>query len=889
MESLCAGVAALYNERNMRRLKVALIITAVLVAAGTLGAWAFLASWVPTNGKALLIEGLERQWPAVQVSIGSVQHRPLQGFLLDEVNVTDRATRQPLVTMPRLKLRVAWLPLLFQRVAFRADAPLERPCRTQLVASGQYALRTRQLRCRLMSTDTPLESLGAALRAYVPAQLASGTVRLNAMLNWQAGTPWQLRGQLAGTQLVWQEPPVRLGADVTLDGQLVAPHSPGSPPLLDLAITARRGTLEGVPKLPTVTEVEGLARLTPQQLEIKWLRARAFDALWQLEGVIEPLEAPAMELLINSDLELANVRQAIGLGEDWQLSGTGRLEAVCRGPLRPHVALDCLTRGEVRDASLASAAAAPLTDATGRFDYDLLARRIDLHELTVRLGGQPLAVHGSFAHTQPPRLDLAAAGAVDLQAASSWLPDSANRPLATGLIGVDLAIRGRWPNPALTGLVELRRVSVQVPGLAQPLENIQGTAEFAESRMELRDLTMRLAGKPLRLVGTAGQLDTVPVFDATLAFPDGALRCLGQWRPQRVAIDRCDLTLPASRLQLSGEVSRDPLGPSQLAVRGTLELIDMARVPLADFKTLDPATIRGPLDVALRYQGRLNDWRSAAIRGEVAAERLLVREVPLDGVRMDIAQSNRTLTAAIPQARLAEGMFWSRLTLDHERVGTRFAWQLDLTNMQLARLAQAIPYWRNRAISGTASVGVSLTGMAAQRASWRGEGWLNAKGDRLGDMPLLDKLILGLFGALGDRLGLEPLRKAEITDVSCRWQLAEERLSTQDLRLGGLAGTEPVALYARGSVGLDQTLDFVVEPELSEGTVLQSPTTSTLARTVLQAAKRFERLRRLVGRHRLTGTLKEPQYRFEFSVQEVFRQLAPSPVDLLEGLFESVQ
>ena len=104
-----------------------------------------------------------------------------------------------------------------------------------------------------------------------------------------------------------------------------------------------------------------------------------------------------------------------------------------------------------------------------------------------------------------------------------------------------------------------------------------------------------------------------------------------------------------------------------------------------------------------------------------------------------------------------------------------------------------------------------------------------------------------------------------------------------------MAGTEPVAIYAKGSVGFDQTLDFVIEPELSEGVVLQAPTTASLAGTVLKAAGQLERLRRLIGRHRLTGTLKEPVYRFEFGTQDVLKQLAPGPTDILQNIFDAVR
>ncbi|MBI3009648.1 MAG: hypothetical protein HYY57_01525 [Candidatus Omnitrophica bacterium] len=182
-----------------------------------------------------------------------------------------------------------------------------------------------------------------------------------------------------------------------------------------------------------------------------------------------------------------------------------------------------------------------------------------------------------------------------------------------------------------------------------------------------------------------------------------------------------------------------------------------------------------------------------------------------------------------------------------------------------------------------------VSGVWNKRSTWIGEGWLNASGEELGDLPLLDRLFRGLFGVLADRIGLETLRRAQITQASVQWQLERERLHTEQLRLGGLAASEPVAVYAKGSVGLDGTLDLIVEPELSERTVLEAPATSPLASTILRAAGQLERLRRFLGRHRLTGTLNEPQYRFEFTTQELFKQLAPGSEDFLGGLFESVR
>ncbi|MDP3703774.1 MAG: hypothetical protein Q8R78_05245, partial [Candidatus Omnitrophota bacterium] len=255
----------------------------------------------------------------------------------------------------------------------------------------------------------------------------------------------------------------------------------------------------------------------------------------------------------------------------------------------------------------------------------------------------------------------------------------------------------------------------------------------------------------------------------------------------------------------------------------------------------------------------------------------------------EVGQADHTLRVRIPSALIGNGKFQGELAIEHTPHGADYVAQADLIGLHLERLAQVIPAWRSRSVTGTASAHALMTGTWETRPTWRGEGWLNASGEQLGDLPLLDKVFRGLFGVLGERLGLDSLRRAQITQASLTWRLADQRFRTEDLRLGGVSGTEPVAIYARGSVGLDQTLDFVIEPELSEGTVLEAPTTSTLASTILKAAGQLERLRRLIGRHRLVGTLKEPDYRFEVGPQETMKQITPGPTELLQGIIDSLR
>ncbi len=319
------------------------------------------------------------------------------------------------------------------------------------------------------------------------------------------------------------------------------------------------------------------------------------------------------------------------------------------------------------------------------------------------------------------------------------------------------------------------------------------------------------------------------------------------------------------------------------------ELAELEQLPFVPLPALHAWHPTGIAEVEMQFRGSISDWPSATMRGRVQAEQLRLHNVPVHQLVGTIEQNNRVLRITIPSALVADGMLAGDLTIHHGETTREYVLQVDITGVELAELAHGVPTWKEQEVAGHASAHVVLSGTWQIRPSWRGEGWFNGEGERLGELPMLDTLFRGVFGALANRLNVEFLRRARITEASFRWRLADERISTEDLRLGGLAGTEPIAVYAKGSIGLDQTLDLIIEPELSEQIVLEVPSTSTIASSILQAAGQMERLRQLLGRHHLTGTISEPEYRFELSMQEVLGQLVPSPVNLLHNLFESLQ
>ena len=867
---------------------VLVLITGFVV--GSLALWIILSSWVPTTGKAKVIAEVARQLP-VNVSIGAMRYELIKGLILQDVRVTERSSNELWLSSPLIRVRVGWLRLLLhRRLVFHAQSPIEVPCQTTLTLTGRYDLKAKSLQLDGETTDLLLKTISPVLARWLPPPLTDGALRLALHLAREANALPIVVGRITGTDLLWQTPSWHLRGNLMFDGTANPPSEPGGRWTLEGVTTLRQATLEGVPMIGTITQLEGKATLAHDQLTLKEVRGVIFETPWTVEGFVILEPRPTVDVLITSRPALAPLAAAFpALHNLWQPTGSAELRAVCRGPLQPSPFLDCLIHTDLNNVTLAGTTLPqPISRIGGSLDYDLLTHRLLLHNVAGRLNDKPATVDGEIITSQPIRLALDVTGTIPLEMAKQWLPSTSAVDQLSGPAVVNLQINGPMPALRATGSVALEGATIHLTSPKLQLDQVTGAFLLKGNTVEVPRLSLTMNQQPLTLTGTAELLE-FPRITATVWFPTGQLELAGRIAPREVFIDQSRLKLAQTNVQLTGRIGRRDAAPSEITLKGLVELSELSAIPFLSWPSLQAWNLRGVTDIDLRYRGSVARWGEGELNGRLRAESIQLKDIPVEQLICQIEQSGDTLRLRVPQALVADGKFIGELNIKHQPSTQDYLVQADLVGLQLARLTQLIPAWRSRSVSGTASAHALLSGTWQDRRSWRGEGWLNASGQGLGDMPLLDKLFGGLFGILADRMGLDMLRRGQITQASVQWQLTHERLNTDNLRLGGFVGTEPVAVYAKGSVGLDQTLDFVIEPELSEGLVLQSPATSPLASTVLKAAGGLERLRRLIGRHRLTGTLKNPQYRFEFSTKEIFKQLAPAPIEFLQNLFDSAQ
>ncbi len=888
-------------------------VAAAGVLAVTLGlmtglaTWIVLARWVPTNGKAYLKQALERSG-AVEASIGAIRYEWFRGFVIEEIRLVDRRSRALWFATPAMSVRPHWGRLFLGQAALHSRTPVEVPCRTTLTLSGRYHLWTKRLEVEAQTTEIPLQTISPPLSASLPPALTDGMVRASIRLTQQAQGAPTIFIRLAGTRLVWTaaasasptpSPRWRLTGDAAFEGHL-APTTRNAPWAVEGLVSMRQGTLEESPLGHPITDLQGTAWYSGEQLEIRRLTGTALDSPWRLEGVAQLAYPYRIDALLVSLVDLRKAGTAVpAVASDWGPVGTSSLSIGCRGPLQPSPFLDCLAHAAPHDVTLSPPQwTTPLTHVSGALEYDHLAGRLVITQLRGRLLEDSVELHGEASTRPPVTLSLGLRGTVPLEALGGWLPALHSPDSLGGKATVDLEAIGPLDGLRYTGWVDFLDGRVRLTARSTTLSGLTGRVVLTDDTIGFQQLSLRLNDLPLTVSGSIGALQPGPPsawreharFEITIASPHGQLSLAGETGEREIAIREGLLSLERSRVGLRGTLSRAPESPSVLSLSGMVDLAELQRLPGLG-TPLTPWNLRGLAEVDARVQGRLAQWPAVTVKGNLRADAVTIREIPIEQISCQFAQDARSLRLHVPGALLAGGNLVGELAVERRAEGKdSFLLQTDLTGAQLERMAQAVPAWRSRGVTGTASGHLVLSGTWQERVTWRGEGWLNATGQRLGNVPLLDRLFQGgIVEPLAGWLGLDPLRRVEITQASMRWRLADERMRTEDLRLVGLVGEAAVVFYVGGSVGLDQTVDVDVQPELSEQVILQSRVIQG-ATSVLKSAGLADRFFNVI-RYRVTGTLRNPKPQFEFPTpQELLnRLLGSSPGDLFQGLLKRLQ
>lgn len=384
---------------------------------------------------------------------------------------------------------------------------------------------------------------------HMPADLRNGRLQLK----WQAAAidlasiaaVKEIRADLGGTlsgkgdlRLILQEGVPELEA---LEGQAsLAPLLLGARPYLDATLTA--ATANNI----VTANLSGNLRGSKFQGASQWRLVKGYPGSGKLEFASVPFR-------ILDELRPQRVQ-----AEAWPFTGSFRGSAEFSGPLadmdkwQTRVIINDLEARLIRGAQASSTQQQNnfVINNDGPISFSSLGRSVSIQSARLRAPDTQLSVAGTFSLAQQRPWDLRVNGNVNLAGLRAFSPDI----LASGVASLQATVRGELADPQVLGSMELRDASLNVQGIPNGLDKVNGRVLLDRTRATIDNrLTAESGGGGLSLSGFVEYAGDETFYRLTalanrvrIRYPEGV---------STVADANLNLTGSAERSLLSGNVT----------------------------------------------------------------------------------------------------------------------------------------------------------------------------------------------------------------------------------------------------------------------------------------------------------------------------------------------
>ncbi|GEM_PF-2004408 len=233
-----------------------------------------------------------------------------------------------------------------------------------------------------------------------------------------------------------------------------------------------------------------------------------------------------------------------------------------------------------------------------------------------------------------------------------------------------------------------------------------------------------------------------------------------------------------------------------------------------------------------------------------------VKNIKLDDLSGELTLKNGKLNIPATSGSLYNGTLEANLVMDIEDDLLPYNFSSSVKTVDFSRLINDINQKGNN-IYGTLDSKFFLKGRASDLTTTTGNGEITIKNANLGPMPLLAPLIGDLYSTLQDIF--TPAQRININSASASFKIKDEKITADDITLWG----DDIYITAHGYVGFDGKLDLYFQNQFRDPESEDNETWQNILRTSIV------KFGRSISRARLTGTIKDPEWDFEYLVKNI--------------------
>lgn len=407
--------------------------------------------------------------------------------------------------------------------------------------------------------------------------------------------------------------------------------------------------------------------------------------------------------------------------------------------------------------------------------------------------------------------------------------------------------------PQVNGYIDISDGAIKPDKTKQGITGFTGRLNFDQNSIEWQTINFRYLDTGYKTSGSLVDFKS-PNIKLELYSKDLALFSKFDIKEKILTVSGANGKYLNSTFNLSG--SADTADVYHLKIKAKaqldLELNDLGTIfqrPKAAFAKISP---EGKVKILGDIAVDGGDLRSSAINAKVSGSSLTLWGLKIDSLNLDYSQSDAVADISNIGISLYGGNVNAKAEINLAKDNVPFSAGAVVQNLKLEKLKMDTPLKKEN-VSGSIQTSAKFSGFLKDASALEGEGKIVINDGRLWQ--------LNLFKGMGTLLFTRDFTDIVFTQGSCSFFIKDRHIFTNDLFLK--------SALAEISGNTDITFDGAIDATLNVHVADDIPLTGTfkdITTAILGKAGKF-------GIITISGTIKEPKYKFKTSVTDILKSL----------------
>lgn len=485
---------------------------------------------------------------------------------------------------------------------------------------------------------------------------------------------------------------------------------------------------------------------------------------------------------------------------------------------------------------------------------------LSTEKLTANVLGLPVQGKLKLSNFSDPVFSLGAITSLSLVSLQGILKDKFNVILPgkfSGNANLSISVTGKLAETDklnIIGNLDFLNAGLKLDKLDSPVQDINGRIAFTMDQAQWQDLSFRFQELIYKTTGGLNNFKS-PFLDFSLGSKELTLNTKFTVNDKLISVTNCSGRYLASDFAIKGSIDTTSTPESLLDLSGSLfiDLSDLRKL-LSKFKDqLDKISPQGKVHVQFNLLGKASDIQNCAIEAKISSDDISL--YGFKGKDMSISYVQKDKIIDIP---------FIRLSLYGGVLNAAFKSNLQSKNC---------PYWFNIVIQGVDINELKLDTPAKDKdvagiihGEFKASGFLgdiyNSEGAGTVSITKGKLWELDLFKGLGKLMFTQDFTNIVFYEGSCAFIMRDKYISTENLEMK----SNMVNLSGPVKIGLDASINAVLNVDMVSELAPLTGTFKDVTKSILGQTNQFAVIK-------LSGTLKDPKYKFEAQVGNIIKGL----------------